>query len=100
MNLSLIFLVLIAFLAYLLYDMFKKSRQQQELAQAGQQSRPASRLKPSYQSECTILRQLHEQKINAAKTKQISIHLQEDIDTTGLTREVELQILSLLKTLL
>ena len=52
MNLSLVFLVLTAFIAFLLYDMFKKSRQQQELAQAQKSSQTLtssqSRLKPNY----------------------------------------------------
>jgi hypothetical protein len=64
MKLSLIFLVLTAFLAYLLYDTFKKSRQQQELVQAQQsglqKTTSQSRLQPSYQSECAVLRRLHE----------------------------------------
>lgn len=64
MNLTLIFLVLSAFVGFLLYDMFKKSRQQQELANAQQSSSQKlgssqSRLKPNYQAECSILRQLH-----------------------------------------
>lgn len=55
MNLSLIFLVLSAFIGFLLYDMFKKSRQQQELANAHQSSAQKlgasqSRLKPNYQA--------------------------------------------------
>lgn len=65
MNLSLIFLVLSAFIGFLLYDMFKKSRQQQELAQAQQSTAQKlgssqSRLKPNYQSECALLHKLHE----------------------------------------
>ena len=57
MNLSLIFLVLTIFIAYLLYDMFKKSRQQQELArvQEGGSRTSQSRLKPNYQTECALL---------------------------------------------
>lgn len=55
MNLSLVFLVLSAFIGFLLYDMFKKSRQQQELANAQQTSTQKlgasqSRLKPNYQA--------------------------------------------------
>ena len=84
MNLSLIFLVLTAFLAYLLYDTFKKSRQQQELAQVQQMSSKKEaaqgRLQPSYQVECTLLKQLHEDRQNSVKHKQISIHLVEDAE--------------------
>jgi len=51
MNLSMVFLVLTIFIAYLLYDMYKKSRQQQELVQAQRTgSSPPSKLKPTYQT--------------------------------------------------
>lgn len=44
-----VFLVLILFIGYLLYDMFKKSQQQQELAQAQSTAKTSqSRLKPTY----------------------------------------------------
>ena len=47
-----VFLVLSAFIAYLLYDMFKKSRQQQELAlvQSTHKSNTKSKLKPTYET--------------------------------------------------
>ena len=49
MNFSLVLFVLIIFIGYLLYDMFKKSRQQQELAQAQTTQKPSkSRLIPTY----------------------------------------------------
>ena len=52
MNLSMVFLVLTIFIAYLLYDMFKKSRQQQELTQAQSSNLKVSqsRLKPTYEN--------------------------------------------------
>ncbi len=72
-------MVLTAFLAYLLYDTFKKSRQQQELAQVQQvgskKEVSQNKLLPSYQVECSILKQLHEDKQNNVKHKNISIHL-------------------------
>lgn len=56
MNLSMIFLVLSTFIAFLLYDMFKKSRQQQELAQAHTtQKKSQNKLRPNYEAECSIL---------------------------------------------
>ena len=65
MNLSLVLMVLCAFVGFLLYDMFKKSRQQQELAQAqatsiDRSTRSSRALKPNYAAECSILRALHE----------------------------------------
>jgi len=80
MNLSLVLLVLSAFVAYLIYDMFKKTRQQQQLAQAQQPQSQFSpgKLRPSYAAECTILRQLYEDKMNNLRHKSISIHLIEE----------------------
>jgi len=50
MNLSLVLFVLSVFVAYLIYDMFKKTRQQQQLAQAQQTQTQLSpgKLRPSY----------------------------------------------------
>lgn len=80
MNLSLVLLVLSVFVAYLIYDMFKKTRQQQQLAQAQQPQAQFSpgKLRPSYAAECKILRQLHEDRMNTLKHKAISIHLSEE----------------------
>jgi hypothetical protein len=79
MNLSMIFLVLSIFIAYLLYDMFKKSRQQQELAQAQSTHKPSqSKLKPTYETECALLHRLHEEKMDNVKHKNLSIHLEEE----------------------
>jgi hypothetical protein len=76
MNLSMVFMVLTIFIAYLLYDMYKKSRQQQELAQAQRTaSSPPSRLRPTYQTECSLLHRLHNDKLDSLKHKQLSIHL-------------------------
>lgn len=83
MNLSLVLLVLSVIVAYLIYDMFKKSRQEQQLAQAqnpqtNPQAQQGNKLKPSYTTECSILKALHEQKINTLKHKSVSIHLLEE----------------------
>ena len=77
MNLSMVFLVLTIFIAYLLYDMYKKFRQQQELAQAQRtaSSPSSSRLKPTYQAECSLLHRLHDEKLDSLKHKHLSIHL-------------------------
>lgn len=52
MNLSLVLLVLSAFVTYLIYDMFKKSRQEQQIVQAQNQAQsgPAqsNKLRPNY----------------------------------------------------
>lgn len=79
MNLSLVLLVLSAFVAYLIYDMFKKSRQEQQIIQAQTASPQATnKLRPTYAAECGILKCLHEEKMNGLKHKSISIHLLED----------------------
>lgn len=79
MNLSLVLLLLSAFVAYLIYDMFKKSRQEQQIIQAQTASPQATnKLRPSYAAECGILKCLHEEKMNSLKHKSISIHLLED----------------------
>lgn len=79
MNLSLILLVLSAFVAYLIYDMFKKSRQEQQIAQVqNPQPQQGGKLKPSYTAECSILKSLHEEKLSNLKHKSISIHLFEE----------------------
>jgi hypothetical protein len=84
MNLSLVLLVLSAFVAYLIYDMFKKSRQEQQIAQAqSPQIQQGGKLKPSYAAECGILKCLHEDKINNLKHKSISIHLLEETAEKG-----------------
>jgi hypothetical protein len=90
MNLSLVLLVLSVFVAYLIYDMFKKTRQQQQLAQAQQPQTQFSpgKLRPSYAAECTILRQLHENRMNSLIHKSISIHLiEEPTEKTELSQE-------------
>lgn len=87
MNLSLVLLVLSAFVGYLLYDMFKKSRQQQELAQSQARTNPSpsnSRsLRPNYAAECSILRTLHADKMDSLKHKSVSIHLSETASPEG-----------------
>lgn len=88
MNLSLVLLVLSVIVAYLIYDMFKKSRQEQQLAQAqnpqtNPQAQQGSKLKPTYSAECSILKSLHEQKMSGLKHKSISIHLLEESAERG-----------------
>lgn len=104
MNLSLVFLVLSAFVAFLLYDMFKKSRQQQELAHAQQSSQKMgssqNRLKPNYQAQCALLHQLHNEKLSSLKRKNVSVHLREADEIEGWNPEKENQVLSLIKNLL
>jgi uncharacterized membrane-anchored protein YhcB (DUF1043 family) len=85
MNLSLVLLVLSIIVAYLIYDMFKKSHQEQQLAQAqarnpqaSPQAQQGNKLKPNYSAECSILKALHEQKMNCLKHKSVSIHLLEE----------------------
>lgn len=79
MNLSLVLLVLSVFVAYLIFDMFKKARQEQQINQVQQSNVPSnsstSKLKPSYSVECSILKKLHDEKMNNLKHKSISIHL-------------------------
>lgn len=85
MNLTFVLVVLSAFVAYLIYDMFKKSRQEQQITQADQKpgNNSSSKLKPSYASECKILKELNEEKINAVKHKSVSIHLHEVAEEKG-----------------
>lgn len=60
MNLSLALLILSTMVAYLIYDIFKKSRQEQQIANVQNvQQEQSGKLKPSYTAECGILKCLH-----------------------------------------
>lgn len=79
MNLSLVLLVLSIIVAYLIYDMFKKSRQEQQLAQVqASRQHQTNKLRPSYSAECAILKGLYEDKMNSLVHKRITIHLLEE----------------------